>query len=587
MTRDGFAQLNRQQQDAGLAPFANPRNAAAGSLKQLDSRVVAQRPLSAILYSLGNTSGPGFETHVDLLRTFRTLGLPTVPRFWRLNGIQQVPAALDELLELRHSFPFEMDGAVLKVNQRALYERLGTTAKSPRWCVAFKYEPERAETVLRAITVQVGRTGVLTPVAELDPTSLAGSTIRRATLHNEDEIRRKDIRIGDHVAIEKAGEVIPAVVEVVREKRDGHETVFEMPANCPVCAAPVTRREGEVAVRCENLHCPAQSMRRLEYFAARNAMDIEGIGGIVAESLVESGLVREPLDLFDLKLDQLDTLNLGTEKERRVFGAKNGQKVLDALARARNAPLSDWLFALGIDRVGKTVAYRVAAVHHNLEDVAASPRLRDLLELLSKQDAARAANPRARENRDKSETEKAALREQVDRLQTDIARLGAHLTELGLVRPKTGKETEFVTTGIGPEVARQIVDYFASAPGQAILERLRCLQIDPQGEQGRTGPESSPLAGKTFVLTGTLRSLSREEAGELIRRLGAKVSSSVSGKTDYVVFGDSPGSKLKKAESLGVETIAEEAFLLLTDPGADQSPPPPAPAGPVQAELGI
>ncbi len=589
MTREGFARLNRQQEDAGLPPFANPRNAAAGSLKQLDSRVVAHRPLSAVIYALGHSSGLDLDTHAGMLAAFAGLGLPTAPRIWTLAGIEDVPVALDELEALRHTFPFEMDGAVLKVNERALYDRLGSTAKSPRWAVAFKYEPERTETVLREITVQVGRTGVLTPVAELDPTPLAGSTIRRATLHNEDEIRRKDIRVGDHVIIEKAGEVIPAVVQVVKEKRSGGETEFKMPTACPVCAGPVVRHEGEVAVRCENLQCPAQSMRRLEYFAARNAMDIEGIGGIVAESLVENSLVRDPLDLFDLTLKQLETLNLGTEEERRVFGAKNGQKVLDALHRAHSAPLSDWLFALGIDRVGKTVAYEIAAIHRDLEDVAASDNLHDLLLLMDKQEAARAASPRAQDNRSKSAAEKETLQARVDQLRTEILELGTRLTSLGVARPKSGKEAEFVTTGIGPDVARQVSDYFASEAGRAVLARLRDLGINPRGGLGETDGESTPLGGKTIVLTGTLQSFSRDEAGELVRRLGGKVSSSVSSKTDYVVYGENPGSKLRKAESLGVETLDEEAFKELTrsqdDAPAPPSPPPPQPDAPVQGEL--
>jgi len=574
MSKEGFARLNARRQDDGQEPFANPRNATAGTLKLLDSRIVAERPLDAVFYAVGTVEGIAFATHNALVDGLAKLGFRIPAKTWRCRDIDETLENLDALEALRHDFPYEIDGGVVKVDERDLYETLGNTAKSPRWAVAYKYEPERARTVVRDITVQVGRTGVLTPVAELEPVPVSGSVVSRATLHNADEIARKDIRIGDTVLIEKAGEVIPAVVEVAKESRSGSETVFEMPRECPVCAGPVSRREGEVAVRCENLQCPAQSMRRLQHFAARNAMDIEGIGGIVAESLVESGLVHEPLDLFNLTLDQLATLNLGTEDEPRVFGAKNGQRVLNALKRSKSAPLSDWLFALGIDRVGKTVAYDVAAVHRDLEDLASSTCLRELLDLLDKQDAARAANPRARDNAGKSPEEKAALQARVDTLQAEILELGTRLVSLGLARPKTGKAAEFVTAGTGPEVARQIVDHFASEAGQAVLARLRELGIAPQGGQGENDTTAAPFAGKSFVLTGTLESFTRDEAGAAIRERGGKVSSSVSSKTSFVVAGTSAGSKLRKAEELGVTVLTETQFQeMLGTPSARPEPP--------------
>jgi len=527
--------------------------------------------------------GIAFATHHELVDALREYGFRTPARTWRCKDIDEALANLDALEDLRHSFPYEIDGGVVKIDERSLYETLGSTAKSPRWAVAYKYEPERARTVVRDITVQVGRTGVLTPVAELEPVPVSGSVVGRATLHNADEIARKDIRIGDTVLIEKAGEVIPAVVEVVVSERTGRETAFSMPDACPVCGGPVTRREGEVAMRCENLQCPAQSMRRLQHFAARNAMDIEGIGGIVADSLVESGLVHEPLDLFALTLEQLASLNLGTEQERRVFGAKNGQRVLDALNRARSAPLSDWLFALGIGRVGKTIANEVAAVHRDLENLAASTCLRELLELLDKQDAAKAASPRARDNRGKSAAEKAVLQAQVDALRAGILELGSRLTTLGLARRKTGNAAEFVTTGVGPEVARQIVEYFASDAGQTVLARLRELDIDPPGGLGRSDATPGTLGGKTFVLTGTLDSLTRDAAEDAVRKRGGKVSSSVSGKTSYVVAGANAGSKLRKAEELGISVLSETEFLELL--GAPLAPSPPVKPSSPQGEL--
>ena len=312
MPKRGFLDLVRDQVARGEEPFKNPRNAAAGSLKLLDPRQVAARPLSAILYGLGTLRGePDPATHRALTERLRSLGFPVQPRIWACRGLDEVWRAIDELQALRHSFPFEMDGAVVKVDDRSLYATLGSTAKAPRWARAFKYEPERAETVVEAITVQVGRTGVLTPVAELRAVPLAGSTISRATLHNEDDIRRKDIRIGDHVLIEKAGEVIPAVVAVLPEKRTGAEIEFRMPDACPVCGAPVSRADGEVAVRCTNFLCPAQLVARLAHFASRDALDIEGLGDKVASALVDQGLVSSPLDLFTLPESLLLALDLG------------------------------------------------------------------------------------------------------------------------------------------------------------------------------------------------------------------------------------------------------------------------------------
>jgi DNA ligase (NAD+) len=452
----------------------------------------------------------------------------------------------------------------MKVNERPLYERLGATAKSPRWAVSYKYEPEQAETVLKAVTVQVGRTGVLTPVAELEPVSLAGSTIKRATLHNVDDMKRKDVRIGDRVIVEKAGEVIPAVVSVNKEKRSGRERVFRMPDACPACGGKTVRRKGEVAVRCENLHCPAQSMRRVQHFSARSAMDIESLGGIVAEKLVERGLIREPLDLFDLSLEPLAKLNLGTDDEPRVFGEKNAGKVLEALDRARTAPLGQWLHALGIPGVGQTLAYEIATRHRDLGHVAGSKILRDLLHLLDLQEKARTLNPLARRNRGASTTEKRRLERERARVLSRAARLGEALETLGLVRPKEGKQrgqAEYVTTVVGPDAAAQVLAFFDGKDGARLLGRLKELGIRPRGGPANGG--TGRLAGKTFVLTGSLASMTREEAGEKIRALGGKTSSSVSSRTSYVVVGESAGSKRKKAEALGVTQLSEAEFLKL------------------------
>lgn len=344
MPKEGFLALNKTREAAGLPVFANPRNAAAGSLKQLDPSVVAQRPLEAVCYAVGETAGIRFATHMDLIESLKRFGLPVPPHIWQCRKMDDVLQALDELENLRHSFPFEMDGGVIKVNEREWYDELGTTAKSPRWAVAFKFEPERAETTLRDITIQVGRTGILTPVAELEPVKVAGSTIQRATLHNEDEIRRKDIRIGDHIFVEKAGDVIPAVVAVNLSARTGRERIFRMPETCPQCGGPVTRREGEVALRCDNLQCPAQLKQWLRHFASRSAMDIEGLGEALVEQLVDTGKVQSPADLFALREPAL------LELDR--MGAKSAQKLLRGIDSAKSRDLWRLIFALGIRHIG-------------------------------------------------------------------------------------------------------------------------------------------------------------------------------------------------------------------------------------------
>ena len=566
MTKTGFAALNEARDAAGEAAFANPRNAAAGSLKLLDPRIVARRPLDAVLYGAGELRGVAFATHLEMLEAFRMWRLKAPPRFWHCATLEALLDAIDELHTLQHAFAFQIDGAVIKVNERALHARLGATAKSPRWAIAYKYEPEQAETTVRDITVQVGRTGVLTPVAELEPVPVAGTTVKRATLHNADEIERKDVRIGDRVVIEKAGEIIPAVVRVLKEKRTGGEMPFAMPDACPACGGPVARREGEVALRCDNLQCPAQVMRLLDHFASRDALDIEGVGGVVSEKLVERGLVREPLDLFGVPQSDLARLNLGTDEEPRVFGEKHAARVRSALEAARTASLQRWLFALGIPRIGKTVAAETARRHPDLHAVADSPLLRDLLKVGELQELLRLKHPRARDNRALPEAKKAELAAACDAARAELAQLAGPLLEAGLLRPKTGAsatEHDYVTTVVGPDAAQQILNFFASEAGRAFLERLDALGIRPCSERPAAPEGAGSLAGKTFVLTGTLSGMTRSEAGKRIEQLGGKVAGSVSSNTDYVIAGDSPGSKADKARKLGIEILDEPAFLAL------------------------
>jgi DNA ligase (NAD+) len=555
LTKAGFLKLNAELTAAGEETFANARNTAAGSLKQLDPRLVAKRPLDVVVYGLGKIEGITYpKTHTEMLDWLKSLGFKTPEKIWHCRSVDELIAAINDLDKIRHDFPYETDGAVIKLNSFTQRERAGFTSKAPRWAIAYKYAAEQAQTKLRDITIQVGRTGALTPVAELEPVFLAGSTISRATLHNEDEIKRKDIRIGDTVVIEKAGEVIPAVVSVVAAKRPREAAPFDfvkhLHGKCPVCGSPISRDPKYVVWRCENLQCPAQATRRLEFFTMRGALDIESIGGIVADKLVERGLVREPLDLFLLKVEQLATLNLGTDDAPRIFGEKNATKAIQAIERAKTFPLSRWLFGLAIPDVGKTTARDLALFHDTIEDVARSPLLTDILdyhEKTSQLSGLRRENP-----------------ERHEKLKGEIAEIAARLVQSNFAAPsksKAEKESGIVTK-VGPVVARSVLDFFAGEKGKTILRRMKELGIHPVSEKvSAKKAVALPFTGKTFVLTGTLPGLTREEASAKIEALGGKVSGSVSGNTDFVLAGEEAGSKLDKAQKLGVKIISEKEFL--------------------------
>ena len=541
LDKKGFEKLNQEREAAGLPLFANPRNAAAGSLKHLDPKVAAKRPLGMIFYGTGAVEGADVDLHSKIFPLFKKLGLPTHEDWWSADSVDQILNAIRDLDEIRRNFPYETDGAVIKVDALEQRERLGFTAKSPRWAIAYKYAAEHVETKLLDIKVQVGRTGILTPVAVLEPVLVSGSTVSRATLHNEDEIKRKDIRIGDTVVIEKAGEVIPAVVEVVQSKRPRNAAPFHflkhIHSKCPVCGGEVRRDPQFVAWRCENLRCPAQATRRLEFFAARSALDIESVGGIVADKLVERGLVREPLDLFELKVDQLAKLNLGTDESPRVFGEKNATKAIQAIERARTLPLSRWLYALAIADVGKTTATDLARFHETLDDIATSELLHDVIVYHETKG-------------DKQKTKEIA----------------EHLIKSGFAEPSKSKidKQRGIVTQVGPVVAESVLDFFQSNIGKKILQRMKQLGIEPKSEKVSAKKMSElPLAGKTFVLTGTLPSMTRDDASVKIEALGGHVSGSVSRKTDYLLAGSEAGSKLDKAKELDVKIIDEKEFQRL------------------------
>jgi DNA ligase (NAD+) len=590
MANKEFDALNAKFAAAGEKPFPNARNATAGTLKQLDPRLVAQRPIRAVFYATGAVDGIEFKTHSEMLEALARLGLPTQKLWWVCNGIEEVlkiyadkiVAHYDEDRDLRRQLPYEIDGIVLKVNTLADWPRIPGRSRAPGYAIVHKPVPwiTPAETVLKAITVQVGRTGVLTPVAELEPVFVQGSTIARATLHNEDEIRRKDIRIGDTVVIRKAGMVIPEIIEVVTAMRPPGAQEFDLfkhvGGKCPACGGPIAKEKlgsgtgvspvssgshgqdarattEEVAWRCQNISgCPAQLTRRIEYFAQRKALDLESLGGIVAEKLVERGLVKEPLDLFNLKLEQLGKLNLGTDDEPRTFGEKNATKILDALPRAKTAPLSRWIHALAIADVGEATAKQLAATHESLDALAHSEVLRDIRDLGAKETERAEISPRSRKNPPKNEAEKSAREKRDAEFKAEIAAIEARLDAGGL----KAKLVE-----VGPVAAASVLDYFASPAGKKVLARIRELGITPQSEKVGIAPPEGVFAGKTFVLTGTLPTLTREEATAKIEALGGKVTGSVSKKTDFVLVGAEAGSKLTKAQELGVKILDEAEFL--------------------------
>jgi len=490
MPRDAFQKLNEEKEAASEEPFANPRNAAAGSLKLLDPRISARRKLDVVVHSIGQVEGVSFRTHFEFLQKARQCGLKVNQGYKLCKGIEEVMAYCDSWEEKRDTLPYDIDGMVIKINRLDLHDLLGTTAKSPRWAVAYKFKARQASTVLKDIVVQVGRTGVLTPVAILEPVWLGGTVISRATLHNADEIKRKDIRIGDTVLIEKGGEVIPKVAKVVVTKRTGKEKVFRMPERCPVCSSRVVKVEGEVAIRCENIACPAQLKNRLRHFAFRGAMDIEGLGEVLVEQLVDKGLVKDVGDIYDLDVDTVAAL------ER--MGQKSAQNLIEAIEKSKKRDFSRVVFAIGIPGIGSKAA--------------------DLL--------------------------------------------AEHFRSMDELSQATAEELEG-TPEIGPKTAEGVVRFFQQQENVSVIEKLKTAGVNMASAAPLGGAVAldQRFAGKTFVLTGTLQNMTRQQAEEEIKRRGGNVSSSVSRKTDCVVVGENPGSKYDKALELKVRTLSEGEFL--------------------------
>ncbi|PYI80153.1 MAG: DNA ligase (NAD(+)) LigA [Verrucomicrobia bacterium] len=497
LTKAGFEKMNAERKAAGQMLFANPRNAAAGSLKQLDPKSVAKRPLDILVYGTGNIEGgKPLEKHDEVLARLKSLGFKTPERIWVCHSAEALIEAIEELDKLRRKFVYETDGAVIKLNAFAQRAKAGFTAKAPRWAIAYKYAAEQAETKLKGITVQVGRTGALTPVAELEPVFLAGTTVKRATLHNEDQIGRLDARIGDTVTIQKAGEIIPEVVGVVLTKRTGHEKIFHFPKECPECGAKVAKggalEKEAVMWRCTNPDCPAQIRGRIEHWCARGAMDIEGGGDVLVKQLVEKGLARDVADLYLLKLDEVANLDRLAEKSAANF--------LEAVEASKSRDLWRLIFALGILHVGTGVAKSLGRHFATLDD---------------------------------------------------------------LKNTSLGQLNEI--DDVGEVIAQSLFQWFGDARNQKLIERLRQAGLNFKSSLYQPRGKKGPFVGKTFVLTGTLPHLTREEATAKIEALDGKVTSSVSRKTDYVVAGADPGSKLDKAQKLGVKLLDEKQFLELCE----------------------
>jgi DNA ligase (NAD+) len=488
MSRAAFERLNRQLEAAGESPFANPRNAAAGSVRQKDPAVTAKRPLDIHLYQLSHADPFPFSSHAEVLAGLRDAGLKTDPRNRRAASMDEVIAICAAFEAERDRLPYEADGVVVKVDSLEQQRSLGATAHHPRWAIAYKFTAQQATSVVRKILVNVGRTGALTPSAELEPVRIAGATISRATLHNADEIERLDVRVGDTVVVERAGDVIPHIVRVATEKRPPGTRTFVFPDRCPVCGSAASRPEGEVVVRCTNAACPARLKEALFHYGSRGAMDIEHLGEAVIEQLVDRGLVRDFADLYTLTVPQL------SELER--LAEKSATNLVRAIEASKTRGLARLLYALGIRYVGERGA-RLLAEHFAT----------------------------------------------MDRL------LAAGQDEIGAIH------------GIGPRIAESVRLFFDQPANQKAVERLREVGVVMTEAGAAQGPK--PLAGKSVVLTGTLARLSRDEAKALVTRLGARVTSSVSRKTDYVVVGREPGSKADDARRLGVTVLEEREFLRL------------------------
>ncbi|MBQ8588077.1 MAG: NAD-dependent DNA ligase LigA [Clostridia bacterium] len=484
ISKKNFEKINSQRELAGEQIFANPRNAAAGSLRQLNSAVARERNLDIFVFNIQRITGKEIKTHLEGLEFLRKAGFKVISNDVLFDNIEDALGEVKRIGDMRPELYYDIDGAVIKVNDLTDRELLGTTTKTPKWAIAYKYPAEQKETTIRNIVIQVGRTGVLTPNAEFDPVSVSGSMIARATLHNEDYIKSKDIRIGDRVLVQKAGDIIPEVVKVIKEKRTGSEKIFTMPCACPVCGAPVHREEGEAAVRCTDILCPAQLARSIEHFVSRDAMDIEGLGPSIVDKLMEAELIKISADLYYLKAEDISALD--------KMGEKSAANLISAIEKSKSNDMYRLLFALGIRHIGLTAAKKISASVGSIDalfDISAG-------ELC-----------------------------QID--------------------------------DVGMTMAESLTDFFARESTRELINSLKNAGVNTVSLAAGE-PKGSALGNLTFVITGTLPSMGRKEAQELIESNGGKVTGSVSKKTDYLLAGEEAGSKLTKAQSLGIKIISEE-----------------------------
>ncbi len=488
MNKGDFERLNKQREKTGEPLFANPRNAAAGSVRQLDSKITMSRPLNMYAYGIGRAEGRRFSNHWDSMQYLRELGFKISQYVELCKDADQVRGYYDKLLSLRDDLPYEIDGMVVKLNQFELQTRLGELSRSPRWAVAWKFPPQQENTRVKEIIVSVGRTGALTPVAILEPVRVGGVEVSRATLHNEDEVKKKDVRAGDTVVIQRAGDVIPEVVKVIESKRTGKEKKFVMPEKCPVCGSKVERPEGEAIHRCTGIACPAQIKENLAHFAWKGAMDIDGLGFKLLEQMVDKKIIKDQADLYFLKKQDIMKMDR--------MGDKLAENILSAIDKSRNPSLSNLIYALGIRNVGYHLAGVLAKNFRSIDNLA---------------------------------------KQSID----DLTQVHE----------------------IGPIVAESIYNFFHNPKNLKVLEKLKKGGVKFPEEKAVF--KETPLSGKTFVLTGGLESLSRDQATKMIEEMGGRVSSSVSKKTDFVVVGKDPGSKYDKALELKVKTLDEEEFRKL------------------------
>ncbi|MBQ7024730.1 MAG: NAD-dependent DNA ligase LigA [Akkermansia sp.] len=561
-----FNRLNELRDAEGLPTLANPRNATAGTIKLLDVNEVAARPLSFLAHGLGEYEGATLHTADDFVKLLARMGIPCNAPIIHAEGVEAVRRAVNDIDTLRRTLGYGTDGAVIKLADFTLRESLGSTARAPRWAAAFKYLPEQKETTLRAITIQVGRTGVLTPVAELEPVQLSGTTVSRATLHNQDEISRKDIRIGDTVLVEKSGEIIPAVVQVNKDKRPTGAVPYSLydavGGVCPCCGEPISQEDGQVAWRCTNFTCAAQAAMRTTHFCKREALDVESLGGTVAEALVRHGYISTPLDLFSLSVEKLGALNLGTEDEPRRFGEKNAAKAQEALNRARTLPLDRWLTAFGIPGIGVTTAREVATYHQDLQQLAMSDYLQSLIELEDNIARYNALNPKSRTNKN---TNRENLEAERATLLADIQKRAAEYENMGYLEIlPDGNNKLKLSNPLGSVSTRKLRDWFRAEAGQQVISTLQALDINPVSSTfgAQKKAEGGALSGLTFVLTGAL-SRPRPEFERLIAEAGGKATGSVTKKTGYLVAGEGGGSKREKAIKLGIPIIDEATLLTM------------------------